>query len=250
MPFVQGRIDKITRQTRNIFDKYIYRPENGDSLNDVLQFNYFEDLRFDDDISIIDCILSDGYFTVKASKDGEVELIYSDLQKRMSLASVDDITINGSLAAPSYITGLSELPRNNPGFVPTLTGVNADEDTGAVVNNTGNTLTMSGLISIESDTGGFTSSVTVWSEFSDDGINWTPQQLSKRDWSIAFIAEGSQTNESAVKDWMPGQYLRFAFALAGGSTVILSNNPITVNGDQMVDGFSVKWSLDEVIEVS
>jgi hypothetical protein len=162
--------------------------------------------------------------------------------KRMSLASVDNITIDGSLAAPSYFTGLNELPANDSGFVPTLTG--------AVVNNTGKTLSMSGLVSIESDTGGFTSSVTVWSEFSEDGISWTPQPLSKRDWSIAFIAEGSQTNESAVQGWMPGQYLRFAFALVGGSTVNLSNNIVIVNGDQAVDGFSVKWSLNEVIEVS
>lgn len=173
-----------------------------------------------------------------------------ELNKRMSLASIDSITIDGSLATPSYFTGLNVLPTNDSGFVPTLTGIGGDEDTGAVVNNTGKTLSMTGLVSIESDTGGFTSSVTVWSEFSEDGIIWTPQPLSKRDWSVAFIAEGSQTNESAVQDWLPGQYLRFAFALVGGATVTLSNNPITVNGDQIVDGFSVKWSLNEIVEVN
>lgn len=168
--------------------------------------------------------------------------------KRMSLASQDSIAIDGSLATPSYFTGLVPLPKNNPGFVPTLTGVGANEDTGAVVNNTGKAMSMTGVVSIESDTGGFSSSVTVWSEFSEDGINWTPQPFSKRDWSIAFIAEGSQANESAVAEWMPGQYLRFAFALVGGSTVTLSNNPVTVNGSQQVDGFSVKWNLTEIVD--
>ena len=66
MPFVQSKLEKITDQTRNIFDLLIYKPDNGDSISDVTTVGYFSDSRFIDewDGSVVSCALSDGYFNV------------------------------------------------------------------------------------------------------------------------------------------------------------------------------------------
>lgn len=66
MSFVQRKLDKVTDQTRGIFDIFIYRPDNGDTSVDVVKSGYFSESRFINewDGSIVSCALSDGYFNV------------------------------------------------------------------------------------------------------------------------------------------------------------------------------------------
>lgn len=93
--------------------------------------------------------------------------------------TTDTITISDDSDNPSYITGLT-LDSESSDFVPTLTGASADEDTGAIVNNTGKTLYMAGDFTYQPNNQGSTSRLQMWSERSLDGITWTENQYSGR----------------------------------------------------------------------
>jgi hypothetical protein len=163
----------------------------------------------------------------------------------MSIISVATIPIAGTLAAPSYFNSFMAGESNNPSLVPTLTGPGGDQDTGAIVNNTGKVLTMDGSIAYLTVYAGFAGNVSVWSERSTDGINWTPNPGSYRNWDVSFVSGGSVTQKSAVLNWQPGEYLRFAMVNTGGGTLSLQSVSAAVNGNQQVDSLSVYWTLEE-----
>lgn len=65
MAFIQTKLTKSFNQSRGIFDKYIYKPGNGDSIATILGSGYFDDSRYLDDPnwleSIIEISADDGY---------------------------------------------------------------------------------------------------------------------------------------------------------------------------------------------
>lgn len=58
MPFQQSQLTKSVNQTQDIFDEYIYRPTNGDELEDILSDNYFAASRFVGEDSWIGSLLT------------------------------------------------------------------------------------------------------------------------------------------------------------------------------------------------
>lgn len=168
-----------------------------------------------------------------------------DMPIHMSMLSIATINVSGGLANPSYINGFIPGMKSDPGLVPTLTGPLADQDTGAILNNTGRTITMNGSIAYLTVFTGFSGNMSVWSERSSDGINWTPNANSFRPWDVSFISGGSVTQKSAVLEWADGEYLRFALSNQGGGTLSLQSLSETVNGSQSVESLSVYWTLDE-----
>ncbi len=74
MPFVQRKLDRIFNQTRGIFDKFAYQPENGDTIDDILADGYFEQSRFAGDPdwpgSIIEIVAKGGSRVFEITPDG------------------------------------------------------------------------------------------------------------------------------------------------------------------------------------
>lgn len=82
MPFQQRKLDRSVLQSRGIFNKYIYAPDNGDTIADITAANYFADARFasiDGENTngmgwvggIMEVMASDGYFVGEIGSDGE-----------------------------------------------------------------------------------------------------------------------------------------------------------------------------------
>lgn len=46
MPFIQKRLDRVAQTSRDIFDVYVYRPDNGDTIADIGEVGYFNEARF------------------------------------------------------------------------------------------------------------------------------------------------------------------------------------------------------------
>lgn len=71
MAFVQFKLDKISDQTRGIFDVFVYRPDNGDSSTNVAANGYFSESRFIDDWngSLLLAQLSDGLYSYVLNGD-------------------------------------------------------------------------------------------------------------------------------------------------------------------------------------
>ncbi len=72
MAFVQFKLDRSVNQSRNIFDKYIYKPDNGDTLAEIFSPDYFTQTRFTEDWvgSIIEVYGSDGYSLGSIESEG------------------------------------------------------------------------------------------------------------------------------------------------------------------------------------
>lgn len=80
MAFQQFKLTKSVNQTRGIFDKFIYNPDNNDLVGDVLSVGYFDDARYVDDPdwvgSVIEISASDGY-AIGRIADGGVVTLYN-----------------------------------------------------------------------------------------------------------------------------------------------------------------------------
>ena len=50
MAFQQFKLDRATKQTRGIFDTFVYRPDNGDTFVEIGDPNYFLEARFEEQI--------------------------------------------------------------------------------------------------------------------------------------------------------------------------------------------------------
>lgn len=46
MAFIQQRLDRVAETSRDVFDIYVYRPDNGDTLADIGEVGYFDRARF------------------------------------------------------------------------------------------------------------------------------------------------------------------------------------------------------------
>lgn len=78
MSFQQFQLTKSVEQTRGIYDKYIYRPTNGDLIADCLGANYFDLSRFADDEdwigSIVEMLCTDGWAIAEIVEGGTIAL--------------------------------------------------------------------------------------------------------------------------------------------------------------------------------
>jgi len=97
MPFEQFKLDRSVNQSRGIFDKYIYKPDNGDLLADILSPGYFLQSRFKEDWvgGVIEIYGEDGYVFASIIEGGTaIPLVFNQ-----------DSFLNEYLLAPdtSYI---------------------------------------------------------------------------------------------------------------------------------------------------
>lgn len=99
MAFQQKKLERSVNQTRGIFDKFIYSPENNDLIDDVLSLGYFNQSRFVNDKdwvgSVIEISASDGYAIARIVDGGVVTLYKSTGQ---GAVNVDWGDITGDLA--------------------------------------------------------------------------------------------------------------------------------------------------------
>lgn len=155
----------------------------------------------------------------------------------------DTIAISGNSASPSYITGLV-VTSVAGGLELVTTGPWAN--TGALLNNTGNTLDMLGVFDFHPDNTGSASRLDIWTEKSTDGITVTENAGSARTIEIANNAESTSTKSSHVTSWADGDMLRFAMYDSGGGAISLVQSSVLANGANTINGPSFFWSLGTV----
>lgn len=78
MAFQQRKLDRSVNQSRGIFDKYIYRPDNGDTSADVQVPGYFSEARFASDWanSILEIRTSDAYLIGQVDENSNLFIFY------------------------------------------------------------------------------------------------------------------------------------------------------------------------------
>lgn len=83
MSFNQAKLIKSINQSSGIFDKFIYRPANSDTVADMLADGYFDKSRFINDPdwigAIIDVEAYDKYATIRIGKDGKSVNVFSEV---------------------------------------------------------------------------------------------------------------------------------------------------------------------------
>lgn len=103
MPFVQKKLVKSVEQTRGIFDKYIYAPDNNDTLVKIKSDNYFELSRFADDPdwvgSYIEIHAVDGYGLLRVL-DGSKTVAIIETQEPLTAAN-NIVNINSEEQLPN-----------------------------------------------------------------------------------------------------------------------------------------------------
>lgn len=156
--------------------------------------------------------------------------------------SVDTISVSINPATPSYITGISLFDSSSEGFEV------VDAATGLIKNNTGRDLTMSGTVTYQGVNGtGGTAQLQLWSERStDDGVTFEVNSSSLRTTQLPNTSSGSQTKSAGISNWKSGESARFALYNASGGSLSLAAPSDTVNGDDVVTGFSFYLQLNEV----
>ncbi len=178
----------------------------------------------------------------KRVSTAEVDSLY---KFQFKAQSIDVIPIGDDPDNPTYITGLV-LDEVSDGFSLGLTGSLSDEDTGAIVNNTGKDISMSGSFTYQPDNSGSTSRLQMWSETSTDGVSWVENTLSGRTMEVSSNAESTSTKKSSIINWASGEYLRFAVYDSGGGSVNFEPITISVNGGtDNVTSLSFEWYLQE-----
>ena len=78
MPFQQLKLDRSVNQSRSIFDKYIYEPDNGDLSADVQVAGYFSESRFSPDWrgSLIEIKTTDAYLIAQVNELDNLDILY------------------------------------------------------------------------------------------------------------------------------------------------------------------------------
>lgn len=184
--------------------------------------------------------------SLTAAQESSLYTITDYPPKVLSVASLDTITVDGTADSPSYLTGLYPIGPSSEGLTPSLTGTSLDTDTGAILNNTGRDLTMSGDFSFTGNYSTNLGEVALWSETSTDGETWTERDRSFRRLDVPTISEGSTSNASKVANWADGTYLRLAFFLDGSGDLTFEPTSETVNGSNEIGSFAAFWSLIEI----
>jgi hypothetical protein len=152
--------------------------------------------------------------------------------------SVDTIPISQDSLSPSFFTGLSLAHADKIAIV--------DLPTGAMINNSGKTITMTGTVSINPTlSGGVTAALNIISERSNDGgLNWFGNLDSRRPVEVANSSESFGTKISLIIDWLPGQWLRFRLWTTVGNLSLVSTSATALG--QTFATPSVVWELLEI----
>jgi hypothetical protein len=83
MSFQQFKLTKSINQSRGIFDKFLYRPDNNDTIDDISADGYFADSRYIDDPEwingVIEIIIGDVYYVGNISDNGITVIVDSSL---------------------------------------------------------------------------------------------------------------------------------------------------------------------------
>lgn len=83
MPFQQKKLTKSINQSRGIFDKFIYQPDNGDGIATIIAAGYFAESRFLSDPdwinSVIEIKADDGYVIGRINDAGDVEVYFNSI---------------------------------------------------------------------------------------------------------------------------------------------------------------------------
>lgn len=153
-------------------------------------------------------------------------------------SSFDTITITDSTVLPSFLGPLT-LDHNDE-----ITLI--DAVTGAVRNDSGRVITMTGSINYNPNKGGGgTTTLNLVSERSDDnGVTWFGNLNSRRSIEINNSGESFGTKLSLIVDWEPGQLLRFRAWRVSGSLVFESSDASALG--QTFTTPSLVWELSEI----
>lgn len=235
MPFVQKKFDKSVEQSRDIFDKFIYRPENDDFLADVLQPGYFAESRFiteGEPFNIVECVLADGYFVLGVDGTGSA------------------IQIETGTGDPAYFRAVSEVnqPIPNTDLGAVVEVENIIFQTGIDYTNGEYTLIEGGFIyafSFEFNLGitaGFTGTIETWVEQLDvDGITWILVDDSLRSKNFDVFNEGviRYVQDSLVP---AAATFRVKIRATGGGAQTLESIATAIDGNP-ITGPSVSVSI-------
>lgn len=92
MAFEQVKLTKSVEQSRGIFDKFIYRPANGDTIADMIAPGYFNASRFasepDWKSSLIEVEAADKYTLLRINETGQAEDILAIAAQNVALNSI------------------------------------------------------------------------------------------------------------------------------------------------------------------
>lgn len=240
MPFSQFNLDKSVEQTRNIFDKFVYKTD--DAISDVVMPGYFEKARFAGqegwEGGIIEVRASDGFAVLSIEENNQVSINYSTSFAGVGFLATSDDTITVSLDpnAPSFLTGFN--------FDGSDEFELFDAATGAVKNVSGRTLTVLGTISYNPNKiGGGVALLQTLSESSfDEGSSYSVNVGSLRPVEINNSGESFKTIVSFLAAWAPNQIVRFrVFEDSNTATNIEPSSTSALGGT--VTGHSVIWTL-------
>ena len=108
MPFQQFKLDKSVNQSRGIFDKYIYKPTNGDLIAQILQSNYFDQSRFSDDPDwiggIIEIVTPAGYYIAEI-QEPTINVVYDSTATSSTGQGFIDYNDTSTTTTPLVLTG-------------------------------------------------------------------------------------------------------------------------------------------------
>lgn len=139
MPFQQIRLDKSINQARGIFDKYIYKPDNGDSITQIQATDYFKEARFalgpDWVGGIIEVVTDAGYYIAEIQTNS-LSVLYDStaapvagLANRVIVNQASDLAGTLSGTVEYFIDGIVDMGSQTievPQGGLNLTGYNFD----------------------------------------------------------------------------------------------------------------------------
>jgi hypothetical protein len=193
------------------------------------------DLRTVDQVPSVGGVLSvTGYLMDNTDPDNPFAITPSSIFAN----SITTTVVNSDPADPSYLLGLTIQHADDISLV--------DAATGAIVNDTGRTITMTGSISYNPvKGGGAAAQLNIVSERSNDlGVSWFGNLNSRRTVEVANSAESFGTKVSLIIDWEPDQWLRFRVWLGAGVLSFVSTSTIAM-GETFVTP-SIVWELAEI----
>ena len=243
MAFIQFKLEKSVNQSRGIFDKYVYDPDNGDTSEDVLSLGYFDKSRFSDDQdwngSIIEAKLDDGYFLFQIS-DGNALLIANPEKAYIFVRSSSTFQISSDSNDTTIFNSGLELETDS-------TGWQIEASLGGVRNVSGRSLIANeGIVSAHTENSNASSSeLYIYSEISiDNGATWVKNEQSGREQTVAGTSQEYGSKSSQAFNVPNNAIVRFR---AYASTNNVSFTPVSFTADgETVNGPSFRWRLSEV----
>ena len=139
MPFQQFQLTKSVNQSRGIFDKYIYKPDNGDSIIEISSAGYFDQSRFIKDSDwlggIMELSTTAGYY-IASINSTNITVLYDStaspvtgLANRVIVTQASDLSGILDSTVEYFIDGIVDMGSQDievPSGGLNLTGYNFD----------------------------------------------------------------------------------------------------------------------------